>query len=47
MEVDPDAAVGQEEYGGKTFYFCSKPCQERFDANPREYAETTEALAEE
>jgi len=34
MQVDPATAAGTSQYQGKTYYFCSKGCQARFDANP-------------
>jgi Cu+-exporting ATPase len=30
-------AAGTSQYGGKTYYFCSKSCKTKFDANPTEY----------
>jgi YHS domain-containing protein/multidrug efflux pump subunit AcrA (membrane-fusion protein) len=39
MELDPVKAAGKSEYHGKTYYFCSKSCQERFDENPKKYSE--------
>ena len=38
MQVDPAKAAAASEYMGKTFYFCSKACKEKFDANPSAYA---------
>ncbi|MGH2765419.1 MAG: YHS domain-containing protein, partial [Actinomycetota bacterium] len=37
MTVDPSSAAGSEEHGGKTYYFCSAACQERFRAQPDRY----------
>ena len=37
MQVDPPKAAGTSEYQGKTYYFCSKACKARFDANPQQY----------
>src|SRR2546426_7863407 len=34
MAVDPDAAAGSYEHKGKTYYFCSKHCLEKFRADP-------------
>ena len=34
MWVDPGKARGKAEYGGKTFYFCSPRCEEKFKADP-------------
>jgi len=37
MEVDPAKAAATSQYGGKTYYFCSKSCKTKFDANPAQY----------
>lgn len=37
MQVDPAKAVGSSEYQGQTYYFCSKGCKDKFDANPGQY----------
>jgi P-type Cu+ transporter len=37
MRVDPEAAAGSFEYQGKTYFFCSQSCLERFSANPAKY----------
>ena len=29
---------GTSQYNGKTYYFCSKGCKSKFDANPAQYA---------
>jgi P-type Cu+ transporter len=34
MRVNPDTAAGKSDYQGITYYFCSKGCVDRFDANP-------------
>ncbi len=38
MQVDTANAAGTSEHGGTTYYFCSKGCKAKFDANPSEYA---------
>ena len=38
MEVTPASAVGRSEHGGKTYYFCSTACKEKFDAAPQSFA---------
>jgi YHS domain-containing protein len=38
MQVDPAKAAGSSEYNGKTYYFCSKSCKTKFDANPGQFA---------
>jgi len=37
--VDPAKAAGSSQYGGKTYYFCSKGYKAKFDANPRQFVE--------
>jgi Cu+-exporting ATPase len=37
MQMDPAKAVGRSEHDGKTYYFCSKSCKDRFDANPSQF----------
>ena len=37
MQVDPTKAAGTSEFQGKTYYFCSKGCKAKFDANPQPY----------
>jgi Cu+-exporting ATPase len=34
MWVEPEKARGKAEYQGKTFYFCSPRCEEKFKADP-------------
>ncbi|MHB1262726.1 MAG: YHS domain-containing protein [Thermoplasmatota archaeon] len=38
MSVDKKSAAGTASHAGKTFYFCSKGCAQKFRANPMEYA---------
>jgi P-type Cu+ transporter len=37
MQVDPARSAGSSDYNGKTYYFCSKSCKTKFDANPGQY----------
>jgi len=37
MFVDPDKARGSLEHKGKTYYFCSLRCVERFQADPEKF----------
>jgi Cu+-exporting ATPase len=39
MTVDPAHAAGSTEHAGKTYYFCSRHCLEKFRANPQAYLE--------
>src|SRR5262245_33303940 len=37
MTVNPDRAAGSVEYDGTTYYFCSKSCVAKFQADPKKY----------
>lgn len=37
MDVTPSTAAGQSEHEGKTYYFCSSACKEKFDADPARF----------
>jgi P-type Cu+ transporter len=37
MTVDPIKAAGKSDFDGTTYYFCSKSCKDRFDADPKSY----------
>ena len=37
MEVDRTSAEAQRDFQGKTYYFCSEECAERFDGNPQQF----------
>ncbi len=37
MEVIAEKAAGKSEYQGKTYYFCSLRCKEKFEADPKAY----------
>src|SRR5947209_4179362 len=37
MSVDPAKAAGKVQYGGKTYYFCSARCVERFSKEPEKF----------
>jgi Cu+-exporting ATPase len=38
MEIDPATAAASQEYEGKTYYFCSQACHQRFVAAPEQFA---------
>jgi YHS domain-containing protein len=48
MEVNPDEAIENDEYQGKTYYFCSLACAEKFESDPERYTgeETGEGVDE-
>jgi YHS domain-containing protein len=37
MELEQEMAYSKTVYAGKTFYFCSKQCEENFKKNPEKY----------
>ncbi len=37
MHIQQTDAAGQSEYNGKTIYFCSTACKEKFDADPEKF----------
>jgi P-type Cu+ transporter len=37
MTVDPAKAAATSDYQGQTYYFCSKGCRTKFDADPARY----------
>ncbi len=37
MAVDPHTAKHRADYKGRTYYFCSARCRERFEAEPEKY----------
>jgi Cu+-exporting ATPase len=41
MNVDPSAAAATVSHIGKTYYFCSRHCGEKFQAAPAKYLSTT------
>jgi Cu+-exporting ATPase len=40
MRVDPSQAAASAEYAGQRFFFCSRGCRDRFEAEPLRYART-------
>ena len=45
MTVEPAKAAGSAEHGGSRYYFCSKHCLARFNADPGKYAATPKPAA--
>jgi Cu+-exporting ATPase len=37
MSVDPNTAEDSTTYQGKTYYFCSTECKEKFDKRPTQF----------
>lgn len=46
MTIDTGTAAGQSQYEGRTFYFCSVQCRQKFDADPNRYAANATSLAD-
>ena len=42
MEIESEKAFAQREHAGKTFYFDSQDCVDRFDADPHKYGHPEE-----
>jgi Cu+-exporting ATPase len=38
MDIEPATAAAREEYGGKTYHFCSENCHQQFVATPERFA---------
>ncbi len=43
MDIEPSKSVGKSEYRGKTYFFCSRLCKEKFDKNTEQYVGKTAA----
>ncbi|MFQ5819626.1 MAG: YHS domain-containing protein [Candidatus Heimdallarchaeota archaeon] len=41
MTVDENKTEFKSEHMGKTFYFCSSGCKEKFDSDPMKYMHHT------
>jgi len=39
MNVDENQAAGHADYNGKTYYFCSNNCEQKFEHDPTQYTE--------
>jgi len=40
MQVEEQTAAGRSEHEGRTYYFCSAGCKEKFDQDPERYAKS-------
>jgi Cu+-exporting ATPase len=43
MEVDEQGTAWKSEYQGRSYYFCSPGCQQRFEADPARYSDPRKA----
>jgi len=41
MEIERAKAEGRAEYAARPYFFCSRECQERFEADPEKYVPTS------
>ena len=39
MDVDADDPPAESHYNGETYVFCCEACKEKFDGDPRLYAD--------
>lgn len=46
MKVDPHTAKHRGEYGGRTYYFCSAGCRNKFLAKPEAYLSSSDKRAQ-
>jgi Cu+-exporting ATPase len=46
MSVDPQAAAASIDYQGKSYFFCSRSCAQKFQADPESYLARASTLAE-
>ena len=46
MNIDPAQAVGSTTYEGRTYHFCSRGCESKFDVAPAEYVAPTASSPE-
>ena len=37
MNMKEEKAAGTSQYQGRSYYFCSKSCKEKFDQKPEQY----------
>lgn len=37
MEINSEEAEATSVYNGKTYYFCSQTCKNKFDKDPKKY----------
>jgi YHS domain-containing protein len=45
MEVPTGQAVGESEYKGHAYYFCSEDCREQFESDPGKFVSEAEPLS--
>lgn len=41
MDVEPEGAAGSHDVEGRSYYFCSKHCLDKFKANPGQFLDST------
>lgn len=43
MTIDPTEAAASSTYGGKTYHFCARACETKFNVAPATYAADPES----
>jgi Cu+-exporting ATPase len=38
MQIDSEDAMAEARYDGKSYYFCSEACRNKWEADPERYA---------
>ena len=46
MELNIENTEERSEYWGRTFYFCSDQCRNKFDENPAQYVSRADAAGQ-
>jgi len=46
MSVDPEHCAGSVEHEGQSYYFCSRHCVQKFQADPQRYVTLARFFAE-
>ncbi|MBE0599609.1 MAG: YHS domain-containing protein [Desulfuromonadales bacterium] len=46
MEVSPENSAGSRMHNGRTYYFCSAKCLEKFSADPDRWLQPAERATE-
>ena len=45
MELEPEAVASETNHEGRSYYFCSNECREKFDIDPARYTRETASTA--
>jgi YHS domain-containing protein len=39
MDVEPENAAAKSQHEGKTYHFCSVDCKQKFEQDPKKFAQ--------